>query len=119
MRTLALAFLLGGLTASAWAGPFENPLIRAAYFGDAVAISRLVARGVDVDARDNHGMTALMWASYRGNEQVVQLLLSAKANVDAKSDAGVTAASAAKRGGHAKIARWLATFRSREAKLEV
>lgn len=42
----------------------ETPLHRAAAFGDAEVIERLLRAGAQVDARDAHGETPLGWASW-------------------------------------------------------
>ena len=37
----------------------------AAQFGHTAIVAYLIARGQDVDSRDQNGMTALMWACFR------------------------------------------------------
>ncbi len=65
-----------------------NPLLRmAAIAGVEVAVKLHIARGDDLDARDNEGATPLMLASARRKKGVVRLLLVAGANpklVDSK-----------------------------------
>ncbi len=34
----------------------------------------LIARGADIDAKDNEGRIALWWAKYRGRNETVELL---------------------------------------------
>lgn len=54
----------------------ETPLHRAAAFGTAATIERLLAAGADVTARDAHGDSPLGWASwYRRPAEVLRLLL--------------------------------------------
>lgn len=88
---------------SASAGPLDNPLIRAAYYGDVPAIERELARGADVEETDERGRTALMWASYKGRTEAVRLLLSAGARIEATNDGGATALIAAGQGGSADV----------------
>lgn len=45
----------------------------------------LINMGVDVDARDDVGMTPLMWAAYYGNVEIAKLLLDNGADVNARS----------------------------------
>lgn len=54
----------------------ETPLHRAAAFGTAATIERLLAAGADVTARDAHGDSPLGWASWhRRPADVLRLLL--------------------------------------------
>jgi len=89
--------------AMAWAGPMDQPLIRAAYFGDIPAVERLLAAGADIEETDERGRTPLMWAAYKGRTAVVRLLLSKGARIEAVSRAGVTALIAAGQGGDPEV----------------
>jgi hypothetical protein len=55
-------------------------LLKAAGDGDAAAVARLLAAGVDVDVADSAGRTALYLASKHGHLAVVEELLEAKAH---------------------------------------
>lgn len=57
---------------------------------DIEAISELLASGVDVNARDDEGCTALHFAADRGAAGAAQLLLSAGADVNAQDGDGQT-----------------------------
>ena len=70
---------------SAAAGPAED-LISAAFRGDAAAVQALLAKGADVNAKNNDGVTALMVASENGHLDVVQALLAKGAEVNAKDE---------------------------------
>ena len=59
-------------------------------------MQKLLARGVDVNAKDKDGGTALMAASAQGHLDVVQALLENGADVKAKGSNGTTALSVAK-----------------------
>lgn len=54
-------------------------------------IKELIDVGLEVDARDNDGMTALMMASRWNSPQVVKALLEVGADVNAKLEASTTA----------------------------
>ena len=55
-------------------------------------LQALLARGADVNAKDNgSGLTALMSASAKGYLDVVQTLIAKGADVNAKDNSGLTA----------------------------
>jgi ankyrin repeat protein len=54
-------------------------------------IGLLVARGADVNARMEDGLTALMYASYYGDRDSVELLLANGAEINARDNLGHTA----------------------------
>jgi ankyrin repeat protein len=60
----------------------ETALMRAAMFGDTATISLLVNRGIDVNARNSEGETALVQAIKNSNRQVAIQLLELGANPD-------------------------------------
>ena len=70
--------------------PMESELIAAAVKGDSATITKLLAGGVDVNARDNDGGTALAHASWFGHMDTVKLLLDKGADVNAKKNDGAT-----------------------------
>lgn len=59
--------------------------------GDIKTVKSLITEGVDVDAKDNEGLTALMSASFKGHIEVVKALLAAGADINAKRYDDVTA----------------------------
>ncbi len=69
----------------------EQALLAAAKRGITETIGELVARGVDIEARDRDGKTALMLAADRGHIESVRELLKAGAEVDARDRKGNTA----------------------------
>ena len=75
----------------------------AAEKGDIEEVSRLIAQGADVNAKDNDGITALYIASETGHAEIVSLLLAARADVNAKHDNGMTTQMAASYRGHSEI----------------
>jgi ankyrin repeat protein len=60
-------------------------LYQAAYHGDVVELRRLVAAGVNVDAQDAHGHTALIWAAGAGHAEAIKTLVQLGANKEAKN----------------------------------
>jgi len=64
----------------------ETPLMMAARTGSVPVLTLLLARGVNIDARDvRRGTTALMWAADSGNPEAVRFLLSKGADLSARS----------------------------------
>jgi ankyrin repeat protein len=87
------------------------PLIKASKEGDIASVQKLVARGVDVNAKadiiSDWGKTALMEASLIGHVDIVAALLKAGADVNAKDDYGDTALMFAAGKGHYDIVKLL------------
>ncbi len=55
----------------------------------------MLDRGIDVNARSDIGVTALLYAVSRARHEVVALLLKRGANVNTRNDVGKTALSMA------------------------
>lgn len=74
-----------------------NKLIKAASKGDPPEKIRYLVRekGIDVDARDENGMSPLIYASYFGHKDLVLELLELGADVNACGNGGVTVLMAA------------------------
>ena len=81
-------FLLGGFIVSFFGiGVFAQPLgetqlMRAAFSGDVGEIRELIASGMDIEARNEYGETALMYAA-RGNIETTKELIAAGSSIDA------------------------------------
>ena len=75
--------------------------------GDLVAIEALIARGIDINARDAHGQTALMNAARDGQPEVVQLLVAHGADLNHRAKFNLTALMLAVVRGHPDIVRTL------------
>jgi ankyrin repeat protein len=58
----------------------------------------LIERGADVNARAEHGKTALMMATGRGHIEIMRLLLDAGSDIEAKDEYGFTALALASTG---------------------
>jgi uncharacterized protein len=76
--------------------------------GDVRAVSELLDRGTDVDARDHYGQTALMLAAHAGHRKVVEALIAHQANLNTTAKYGLNALMLALIAGHAEVARVLA-----------
>jgi len=69
----------------------KAPLHEAALAGDTKAVREVLASGVDVDAKDRKGRTALQRAVWRGHKDAVELLIEKGADVNAKFPNHITA----------------------------
>ena len=72
-----------------------NCIHLAAMTGNTLVLSRLLKQGVDINARDGLGATAVMWAANRGEMAVLIMLISHKADVNCRD--------ADDRGGHTAL----------------
>ena len=109
--------LVTALTAAAvlWTGAVQAqpapPLIEAVKAGNIDAVRRLLnaAGGVDVNARQGDGATALHWAAHRNDLEAARVLIDAGATVGAANALGATPLwLAAMNGSAAMVARLLA-----------
>lgn len=113
--TNLLLLLLAALFLSAVPALAQNPkqelndqLFEAARKGDAAAVTALLDRGADVNAKFRYGTTALFKAAERGNTEVVKVLLARGADVSIKDTFyGATAMSWALDSGHIDVVRAL------------
>jgi hypothetical protein len=62
--------------------PSSNVLLRAAKSGYHAKVDQLIEKGVDVNAQDEFGWTALMWASHEGHADVARSLIDAGADLE-------------------------------------
>ncbi len=97
--------LLLGLSLS---GPaFAASLPDAAEQGDKAGVRILLHTGVDADAAQVDGTTALHWAAYHDDAEMVGLLVRAGANVNAVNRYGASALAEASTNGNAAIVELL------------
>eukprot|EP00457_Paulinella_chromatophora_P019306 gb/GEZN01020931.1/.p1 GENE.gb/GEZN01020931.1/~~gb/GEZN01020931.1/.p1 ORF type:complete len:193 (+),score=11.43 gb/GEZN01020931.1/:16-594(+) len=68
----------------------EGSLRLAAYRGQRKKVKRLLHEGIELDAKDADGWTALMMASQYGRDECVRTLISARASVNAANELGET-----------------------------
>ncbi|MFN3325295.1 MAG: ankyrin repeat domain-containing protein [Bryobacteraceae bacterium] len=64
----------------------ESAFLYACGYGSRAAAEFLLERGVNVNARNDAGQTALHWASYEPHPRIIKLLLGRGASVDVKDD---------------------------------
>lgn len=89
------------------AGANHN-LWQIAKLGDVDQLERALARGADVNARNNLGLTPLMMAAYHGQTDMVKALVEHGAEVNAVDNGGLAAMLAKdSNSGHAEILRTL------------
>ncbi len=66
-------------------------LLEGALNGDATAVQRALGLGVDANAHDPEGRTALMFAAFNGHDALCQQLLDKGATIDHRDQMGRTA----------------------------
>ncbi len=71
----------------------------AAYQGDAEEVACILSMPCDIDAQDDHRMTALMYAALKGHTEIVRCLIEHKADLEAQSNSRYTALMYAVRSG--------------------
>jgi hypothetical protein len=83
-----LLVLAAGLFAKSSSGEesLDRELIAAAAAGDTARVESLLARGASVDARDDHGRTAMMAATHGNHVATVAALMRAGADVNLRDD---------------------------------
>jgi ankyrin repeat protein len=86
MAAAAAAVALGGALLQAQAG--RSPVADAAMAKDPAKVRSLLKTGVDVNASQGDGMTALHWAAMNGDGALTEMLLVAGANVRATTRIG-------------------------------
>lgn len=75
-------------------------LMCAAAHGAVSCAEYLINNGVEVDAKNFAGYTALHWAAYTGRIETLQLLISNKADIEARTEDGKTPLHIAAFRGH-------------------
>ena len=98
MAAIAKQFVFDAATRELW---------RVAESGDMDALAGILSRGVDVNARNEHGMTALMRAAHEGHEQMVRALLEHGADPNITRNDRFTALALAAFFGHTETVRIL------------
>ena len=85
----------------------DPPLALAVRLGWPQLCARLVATGVDLDARDAHGMAALHLAAALGRDSLLKQLVAAGARPDLRAADGQTPLGIALASGRRDLADWL------------
>jgi hypothetical protein len=101
------SFLFQSSTSST--GNYSNALQAASREGDEQTVKRLLETGqVDIESKDFHGRTPLLWAAMNGHEAVVKLLLeTGQADVESKDNFGRTPLSQAVGNGNETVVKLL------------
>ncbi|KAJ3353286.1 Palmitoyltransferase Hip14 [Entophlyctis luteolus] len=85
-----------------------NAMHLASHAGHAFMLLFLAAKGVDCDAPDSMGRTALMWCAYQGNsEESLRVMIKLGANIDRVDSTGMTALHWAVVSNHIKFSKLL------------
>ncbi len=84
-----------------------QPLLVAARSGNIEVARAWLEHGIDVNATDREGRSAIWYAARDGRTPMVAELLAAKAKVNAADRSGITALAAAAAGGHAPVVKAL------------
>ncbi|MGH9785547.1 MAG: ankyrin repeat domain-containing protein, partial [Terriglobia bacterium] len=97
---VAVGWMIGfvvfaGLAAEGAAQTADLRLVEAVQNRDKDAVRSLLAQGVDVNAAQADGATAIAWAAHWEDLETADLLIRAKANVNAANEYGVTPLSLA------------------------
>jgi ankyrin repeat protein len=93
-----------------------TPLMAAAINGTPAPIKMLLAKGADINAKDQQGNTALIDAARLGNFDAVQTLIANHADVNARNAKGATALSEATRMKASALAKCADLLRAAGAK---
>ena len=107
LELLALDLLERGADPFAPSPAGDPPLALAVRLGWLRVVERLVAHGVDLDARDSHGMTALHLAAALGREAALKALIAQGADPDMRAADGQTPLGVALSSGRRDLADWL------------
>ncbi|MGH9176168.1 MAG: ankyrin repeat domain-containing protein, partial [Vicinamibacterales bacterium] len=66
----------------------EAPVAEAAMAGDKATVRTLLKQGMDVNAAQGDGMTALHWAVYKDDLEMARMLIQAGADLKVKTRVG-------------------------------
>lgn len=85
----------------------NDDFIKAAKNGDIAEVRKYINRGVDIDAKDEYSMNALLYAICEGHTKIVELLIDKGADINATDNSGITALMFACYHGHIEIVKLL------------
>ena len=91
-RLMAAGVLVFTLAGTVWGAVDDGDFLRLCRSGSVQEIQKALQEGANPNAKDNNGMTALMWAAWFNRDpEAVSLLLGAGAETVTKDDEGNTA----------------------------
>ncbi len=79
------------LVPSPTANQVQSEILLAAKEGDYIKLVNSISSGADLNSRDEHGLTPLMWAAVQGHSTVAEVLIENGADVNAVNVNGDTA----------------------------
>ena len=79
----------------------------ASHFGNLKIVKKLITAGVEIDATDKDGNTALLIASKLGYDKVVEFLVESNADINVQDNLGWTSLMRAVNANHPKVVRLL------------
>ncbi|MFZ3212588.1 MAG: ankyrin repeat domain-containing protein, partial [Terriglobales bacterium] len=83
----------------------DGALLEAVEYDNRSEVQRLLAQGADPNARDEHGVTALMKSAEDMDAALARLLIAAGADVNARDAVGMTALLTAADDGSPEVLR--------------
>jgi len=98
---------------AAYSGPARpvqshyNDIIEAIEKNDLVAVKDFIARGVDINGRNNRSSTPLHFAAFYSNSTMVELLVAHGAAIDAENNEGLTPLYFSVQEGKRKVVEYL------------
>src|ERR1035437_9103176 len=110
MKTIIVSLLASCVVSLAQTNPHNTDsrqLFNAATTNDVETVKVLLNKGVNINAKDTNGATALIKAASRGYADMTRLLLDKGAEINVKADYGWTALIGAAGGGYADMTRLL------------
>ena len=102
---LAVALVAGGCKEKNRS--LRTDLHRATEARDLAKVQMLIARGANVNARDDSGQTPLHLAAENGHREVVEVLVRCGAQVNSEDREGQTPAAIAMAGNHRAVVKYL------------
>ncbi len=85
----------------------QEQLFRAIKAGDPATVKKLLATGININASDSRGWTALMYAASKNRIKIANLCIAKGGNVNAKDNLGWTPLMMAANNGHADMVKLL------------